>query len=129
MRSFVPAGWSVVVVVLAWGCGGSDSSPTSPTTNSITVNIVGSSGNQAFSPNPAQAASGTQVVWKNNTSDLHHLVMDNGSVIGNIASGASSAPTQVGAGGNYHCTNHPSMVGSINGTTAPTPPPGSGDGY
>ena len=115
-----------------WSCGsGGGSSPTapSPSTNPVTVNIVGSAGNQAFSPNPVQAVTGTPVVFRNNTTDFHRIVMDSGTLIGDLGPGASSAQMQLGAGGNYHCTNHPSMVGSINGATAPTPPPGSGDGY
>jgi hypothetical protein len=56
--------------------------------------------------------------------------MDDRSIdFGNLAPGASSAARSVGGGGNFHCDNHPSMVGSINGATAPEPPPGSGDGY
>jgi len=131
MRSHVLAGLIITAAVAMWSCGGDESSPTAPSssTNPVMINIVGSAGNQAFNPNPVQAASGTPLVWKNNTTDLHRIVMDNGPVIGDIAPGASSAPMQLGAGGNYHCTNHPSMVGSINGATAPTPPPGSGDGY
>ena len=56
--------------------------------------------------------------------------MDDNSVdFGSLSPGASSAAKGVGTGGNFHCTIHPSMVGTINGTVAPTPPPGSGDGY
>jgi plastocyanin len=131
----VLAATSVVAVVATCGCGGGSSSPTSPSTgssptsSSATINIVGTAGNQAFNPNPIQAASGTSVVWKNNTDVLHRIVMDNGTLVGDIPPGASSAPMQVGTGGNYHCANHPSMVGSVNGAAAPTPAPGSGDGY
>lgn len=120
----------VGVALAVSACGGTSASPTAPTSSTpVTVNIVASAGNQAFSPNPVQVPSGAPVQFMNNTNDLHHLVMDNGTLIGDIAPGASSTPLQVGAGGNYHCTNHPSMVGSINGATVPTPPPGSGDGY
>lgn len=130
MRLHLLAGSMLTAAVAMWSCGGDgSSSPTSPTTAPITVNIVGSAGNQAFSPNPVQAPSGTPVAFRNNTTDFHRIVMDSGTLIGDLAPGASSAPMQLGAGGNYHCTNHPSMVGSINGATAPTPPPGSGDGY
>ena len=132
MRSHVLAGLSLGAAVAMWSCGGGGSSPTTPSTptSPVTINIVGSTGNQAFSPNPVQAASGAPLVWKNTTTALHHIVMDDGSaVIGDIAPGASSAPMPLTAGGNYHCTNHPSMVGNINGATAPTPPPGSGGGY
>ena len=131
MRSHFMAGSIITAAVATWSCGGGGgSSPTaSPSTNPVTVNIVGSAGNQAFSPNPVQVPSGAPVVFRNNTSDFHRIVMDSGSPIGDLAPGASSAQLQLGAGGNFHCTNHPSMVGSINGLTAPTPPPGSGDGY
>jgi plastocyanin len=136
--------WTLIVVAVlaASGCsggGGSNGSVTptpTPTpgpsggTNAVTVDIVGSSGSQAFSPNPVQAASGMMVVWKNDTTVVHHLVMDDGSAdFGNIAPGASSLATAVSAsGGTYHCLNHPSMVGSINGSSAPQPPAdGGGD--
>jgi plastocyanin len=132
MRSLGPlaAAWAVAVVVCGCG-GGSSQSPTTPSSHAtVTVNIVTSAGNQAFSPNPVQATTGDTLVWKNTTLDLHRLVMDDGSaVIGDIAAGASGSMQLKGAAGNYHCTIHPSMVGSINGATAPTPPPGSGGGY
>lgn len=112
----------------AVGCGGGGASPTTPS-GSVTVNIVSSAGNGAFSPNPVQAATGTTVAWKNNTNDLHHLVMDDGSAIGDVAPGATLTTSLKGAGGNYHCTNHPTMVGSINGASAPPTPTGPGYDY
>lgn len=131
MRSHSLAGSIITAAVATWSCGGGESSPSGPTssTNPVTVNIVGSAGNQAFNPNPVQVPSGTPVVFRNSTNDVHRIVMDSGTLIGDLTPGASSSPMQVGAGGSYHCTNHPSMVGSINRATAPTPPPGSGDGY
>ena len=69
-------------------------------------------------------------MFKNNDTITHRIVMDDNSVdFGSLSAGASSAAKGVGAGGNFHCTIHPSMVGSINGAVAPTPPPGSGGGY
>lgn len=130
MRSAIRLATVFAAAITMWSCGGG--SPTSPTGAStpVTISIVASAGNGAFTPNPVQAATGSTIVFKNNTRDLHHIVMDSGSVVGDVAAGASTAPmTLMGTGGNYHCTNHPSMVGSINGLTAPTPPPGSGDGY
>jgi hypothetical protein len=56
--------------------------------------------------------------------------MNDGTPIATLAPGAT-ATTTVGAGGDFRCTTHPSMVGSINGPSAP-PPPGDGnddDGY
>ena len=51
--------------------------------------------------------------------------MNDGTPIGTLAPGASMTTT-VGARGDYRCTTHPSMVGSINGASAPKPPD---DGY
>ena len=54
---------------------------------------------------------------------MHHIVMDDGSGdAGSIVPGASSTLMLKGNGGNYHCENHPTMVGSINSATAPDPP-------
>lgn len=135
VASIVFLGYSSYSAAACGGGGGSYSTPSSPSSSSsssagaVTVTIVSSAGNGAFSPNPIQAATGATVMWKNNTSDTHHLVMDDGSaVIGDIPPGGSSTPMP-SRSANYHCTNHPSMVGSINGAVAPTPPPGSGDGY
>jgi plastocyanin len=148
--------WKLIVLTMALmvpACGGGSSysgnttspSPTpSPTptptpiptgggSGAVTIDIVASSGNQAFNPNPVQAAAGTMLVWKNDTTELHHIVMDDGSAdFGNIAPGAASTAMAVpGSGGTYHCTIHPSMVGSINGDSAPQPPSdgGSTPGY
>jgi plastocyanin len=136
------ASFSFVVIltaaISASRCGGGDSggsgTPTTPGTNTptpLTISIVGTNGNKSYVPNPIPTSAGEQVVFKNNdTIQTHHIVMDDGSIdFGTLAPGASSAAKGVGAGGNFHCANHPSMVGSINGTVAPEPPPGSGDGY
>ena len=114
-------------------CGGGGSSasmnPASPSTTSpVTVAIVATNGNKSYVPNPVQT-SGQAVVFKNNDAVTHHIVMDDGSAdFGNLAPGVSGA-ARVAGGGNFHCTIHPSMVGSINGAVAPDPMPGSGDGY
>lgn len=130
----------LAAAVAASRCGGGKSSPTtsspttpSPTTPStVTVSIVKLDGSRSYVPNPVQKADGEQLVFKNNdmvTAIGHRLVMDDGSADwGNLAPGVTSAAKAV-TSGNFHCTNHPSMVGSIGGTVAPTPPPGSGDGY
>ena len=80
-----------------------------------TITIVATNGNQSFTPEPATAAAGGSLVWRNNDFTTHRIVLDNGSLdTGNIPPGASSAPmTLTGAGGPYHCTIHPSMVGTI----------------
>jgi plastocyanin len=144
------------VALWAIGCGGgsggsySGLSPTTPSTTTaaatpaaatpaaastpagaVTVNVVSTSGSGAFSPNPVQASSGATIVFKNATSEAHHLVMNDGTLIGDLAAGGSLSMPLAGSGGSYHCTIHPTMVGSINGASAPaapTPDP-SGSGY
>ena len=126
----------------ACSSGSTPPSPTSPSntppqqtsTPPVTITVVGSSGSQAFTPNPASAATGAAIVWKNNDGVVHRIVFDDGSGdTGTIAPGASSSPLQLrNASASYHCTIHPSMVGSVNGASgSPTsdPSPGGGNGY
>jgi plastocyanin len=119
---------SVVMIGLAAasGCGGSSSSTAPSSTSLPTINIVGQNGAQAFSPNPASFA-GQQIVFKNNDSVAHHIVLNDGSIdIGDIAPGATSrAVTMPGAGTNYHCSTHPGMIGGISAASG-TPPPCDG---
>ena len=131
----------ILVVVLtaavsASRCGGGNSSSSTPTNPGnatptvVTVSIVGTKGNASYVPDPVPTASGDQVMFKNNDTVTHRIVMDDNSVdFGSVGPGVSSPAKGVGAGGNFHCTIHPSMVGSINGAAAPDPAPGSGDGY
>jgi plastocyanin len=118
---------AVVVAVVACSCGsgGNPNSPGSAAPNRI--DILGDRGNQSFTPNPAAAAQGDMVVWRNTDSVTHHIVFNDGSLdSGDLAPGASSSALRVGTNGaNYHCTIHPGMVGSINRSEG-TPPPCSG---
>lgn len=138
MRFRLLAGSAVAVALslAAVSCGGggqSSGSPTSPTPSggggggAVTVAIVGINGAQSFSPNPATVSQGSAVVWTNNDGRTHHLVANDGSFdTGALAPGASSAAMTVNTNGaNYHCTIHPSMVGSVNASTG-APPPCSG---
>jgi plastocyanin len=126
---------SIVVAVAAWACGGSSSSSSAPTPTSATtmINIqlsngLGNLGANSYSPNPASVTQGGPIAWHNSDSTTHHIVLDDGSLdTGDIAPGASSAAKQLMASSaQYHCTIHPSMVGSINAATNPSPPPGPG---
>lgn len=133
MRSSLILITVLAAAVSASRCGGGKSSPTTPGSNtpgSVTVSILGIKGNGSYVPNPVQKAAGEQVMFKNNdTINTHHIVMDDNSAdFGFLAPGATSAAKAVTTG-NFHCANHPSMVGSVGGTVAPDPPPGSGDGY
>jgi plastocyanin len=115
------------------GGGGASTTPTTPSPSTpaptnTTVNIVSSAGSGAFNPNPVQVPSGGAIVWRNATGDAHVLVMNNGAPLATVAPGASVTTTISGSGGNFRCTTHPSMVGSINGTTTQQPPT-TGEGY
>ena len=133
MRTFVTA--SVLTLGLGmWGCSGGYSSgstnnlsaPT-PTTSDgvVTINVVAIDGAQSFSPNPATLRPGQIVVWHNVNNTTHRVVLNDRSVdTGYLAPGMSSQPMAIGAaGGAYHCSIHPEMIGSINQdtpTSAPT---------
>ena len=133
----VSGSFAAALLAAAWGCsgGGGGSTPTAPsappstptpTTATVTVSVVGSSGNRAYQPNPVLAATGDTVMFRNNDATLHRIVMDDGSAdLGDIAPGATSRGFTVRntSALNFHCTLHPSMVGSINGASAPEPPP------
>jgi plastocyanin len=89
-------------------------------------------GNQAFSPNPVRANAGDTVMFRNSDSTLHHLVLDDGSMdFGDIAPGSSSRGVVLRNANplTFHCTLHATMVGSINGLTAPETPPCVPDSY
>ena len=93
----------------------------------VTINVVAINGAQSFSPNPATLPAGQMVVWHNVNNTTHRVVLNDGSVdTGNLAPGASSQPMAIGAaGGQYHCSIHPEMIGSINQDTAPPSSPTS----
>jgi plastocyanin len=70
------------------------------------------------------AAVGDQIVWTNNDRILHRIVMDDGTMVGDVAPGASTGPIALkSATATYHCEIHPSMVGGINVAVAPPPEP------
>ena len=120
----------------ACGGGGGASTPTTPTTGggnptgstTVTVSIKGVNGKLSFSPNPAQVQAGQLVVFKNTDVVTHHVMLDDGSMqTQDIAPGATSAALPVGSANvAYHCTIHPSMVGSFNSAATPEPEPCQG---
>jgi plastocyanin len=91
----------------------------------VTINVVAINGAQSFSPNPATVPSGQTVVWHNVDTTTHHVVLNDRSVdTGDLAPGASSQAMTIGGtgAGQYHCSIHPVMTGSINqGTQANQP--------
>jgi len=125
------AGMAAVLV----GCGGGSSYPSAPSpvastnattsgTNVVTINITSNNGAQSFSPNPASIQSGQMVVWHNADSITHRVVLNDGSIdTGNLAPGQSSdAKAWAASSAQYHCSLHPSMVGSVNASTSTAPP-------
>lgn len=79
-----------------------------------------------------RANSGDTVMFRNSDSTAHHLVMDDGSAdLGEVAPGGTSRGFVLrnGNASNFHCTLHATMVGSINGATAPETPPCVADIY
>ena len=87
------------------------------------VSIVGFSGPAAFMPNPTTAAVGSSVVWTNNDVTLHHIVLSDGTVVGDLAPGQSSAPIPVTTSTvGFTCTIHPSMVGALYDPALVVPP-------
>jgi plastocyanin len=90
------------------------------------VSIVSAVGNTAYKPNPVIANSGDTVVFRNNDATMHHIVMDDGSAdLGDVGPGATSKGFTLrnASAARFHCMNHSSMVGAINETAAPPPPP------
>jgi plastocyanin len=134
MRSSLLAA-SIVVALASWNCGGSSSSSGNPTApaapapagGATTINIQGNNGAKSFSPNPGTVTQGSTVAWQNMDSQTHHIVLNDGSLdTGDIAPGRSSPALPLTTNGaRYHCTIHPTMVGSFN-TSAGTPPPCTG---
>ena len=106
-----------------------------PTPMSVIINIVGTIGSNAFTPNPTAASMGDQIVFINADTRTHHIVLGDGTDLGEVASGQSSAPMPLATPtATYHCTIHPTMVGAINGDLPPEdpyypPPPDDNYGY
>jgi len=135
MRAFVTAGALIAIGLGTWGCGGSGYSSGSGTpitprpapsdSGVVTVDAVAINGAQSFSPNPTTLQSGQMVVWHNVDTITHRVVLNDQSVdTGDLAPGASSQPMTIGgaSGGQYHCSIHPVMIGSINQDTSASSP-------
>jgi len=115
------------------GYGGGGTTPTAPTgggsgggsSTTVTITITGQGGRAAFNPNPATVMPGQLVVFKNNDSVAHHIMLDDGTVqTADIGPGGTSVAVAMGTSGSssYHCSIHPGMVGGFNGTEVQPPP-------
>src|SRR5262245_1539560 len=134
VRFSVLSGGSVALAgaLAMWSCAGGGRGapaapmpvPPAPSASTVTVSIVGSIGNQAYRPNPVTANAGDTVMFRNNDTAMHHIVLDDGSAdLGDLWPGAMSRGVTLRNTNamNFHCTMHSSMVGSINAATAPEP--------
>jgi plastocyanin len=141
MRSSLLSGSAIAAagaVLIMWGCGGgSSSSPaapsntTTPTGPTITVAISSAVGAASFNPNPVPATNGNTVAFKNNDpTNTHHIVMDDGSAdFGDVAPGQTSKTVTIKGSANFHCANHPWMVGAVNQAVPDQPPCTGGPAY
>jgi len=83
-------------------------------------------GSGSYSPNPAALGAGQSVVFRNGDSVTHHIASDTAGLFdtGTLAPGATSPPIVINNPGTvpYHCTIHPSMVGTL-GVQSPSGSP------
>jgi plastocyanin len=101
------------------------SAPAQPTAtsagsgNTVTVKIIGASGNYSFSPASVTVKVGDTVMWVNDTAVPHTATSDSGAAMtwdsSSISNGGgtfSMAFTKAGTFA-YHCAFHPFMHGKI----------------
>lgn len=121
MRTRLTAAILVAPLLGIFGCGGysgpsatgPDGLPSAPQ-GAVVINIVRDNGAQSFSPNPATIPAGQMVSWHNGDSIVHRVVLDNGRLdTGNISPGNFSAAMTLSTAGGYHCSIHPTMVGTL----------------
>jgi plastocyanin len=112
----------IVASFLATSCGGDSYNSPTPTTPSsgasadVTITIQGQNGGMSFSPAGASVRVGQTVGWRNADSTTHTATQDGGRFnTGNIGPGGTSSPIAMTTAGSfpYHCSNHPSMVGTL----------------
>jgi plastocyanin len=119
----------VAGIATAVACGGSSysSNPTAPNpapsggggsgSADVTITINGMLGARSFTPNPATVKVGQTVSWRNADS-IAHDPTGSGWGTGSIGPGQTSQPTMFSTAGSfdYHCSIHPTMVGTLNVT-------------
>lgn len=115
-------GLAVAVACSSGGASGSisGSTPTQATgvaVADVTIRIGGMNGSNSFSPNPGTLKAGQTVAWQNADS-VTHTATGSAFDTGNVAPGATSRPITFTTAGSfdYHCSIHPSMVGSLSVT-------------
>jgi plastocyanin len=116
----------VAGIAAAVACGSSYSSmPTAPNPSpsgtpvaaDVTITINGMLGDRSYGPSPASAKVGQTVAWHNADSTAH-TATGTGFDTGAINPGQTSQPITFSTAGTfgYHCSIHPTMVGTLNVT-------------
>jgi len=85
-------------------------------TADVIITIVAKNGNMSFSPNPATVTRGQSVAWRNSAGTAHTATQNGGAFdTGTINGGSQSGAIAMNTAGTlaYHCSIHPSMVGSL----------------
>ncbi len=137
MNPFRSRAWYLVLALAAACANGeplvtkvTNAPPPTPSSNDITV-VEGarSLGRAAFSPNPKilnlAGAANVTVRWinaditggdySNGTAVIHRILSDDGTSFdtGSLGGNATSSKTLTSGSYPYHCTIHPTMVGTV----------------
>ena len=125
LRSVLAAIVITAGLAYAVACGSSSSSPTSTPTPApgtggtggadVTITINGMNGANSYTANPATVKVGQTVSW-HNADTIAHTATGSGFDTGAIGAGGTSAPITFSSAAtiSYHCSFHPSMVGTLN---------------
>ena len=115
--------FTLIVSIGTSACGGSSNSTPQPSPLGpgvdATVRIKGNLGSSSYVPSPQQVRVGQTVNWLNDDGIEHTATLEGVFDIGRVA--PHSAHSENGDGVTfrtagtftYHCTIHPSMVGTI----------------
>lgn len=101
----------LLIPIIFVSCSKSSSNNNNSTAAPNTVTIA----NMAFTPATITVTPGTTVTWNNNDNMTHTVTADDDSFdSGNIGAGSSFTKMFSVAGTyKYHCSIHPSMLGTV----------------
>jgi plastocyanin len=116
LRGALSRGAAVLAAVAFAACGPMDDGPPAPVRHDVAI------GSFRFEPAEVIAAPGDSIVWTNHDFFPHTVTFGNGAVdSGNIEPGASwTWVVPAAGGGEYLCSFHPMMTGSVVGPTTLT---------
>ena len=124
IASFIIAGAIVAAQVLSGNLdfgdaagrepGNSGQNP-APITGEGTVEIVGNSGSNSYSPNPVEVKAGETVTWVNDDSAAHTATSKDGIFNSDVLFRGQSFSYTFDKAGEYQyfCSPHPDMVGTV----------------